>query len=292
MAERLSLVGSGVLTPPVRLHRFCIRTLVLTLTLLVGSRRAMSDTVVGSAISSDQSAINARAAQPPSGPGLFKRDDLLLLGAAVGGVTLAVFNDSWLTDEAIEGENIPTLERSAKFFEPFGSPAVILPTAAALYVIGRWGGRPQLARRASRGGFAVIAAGAVVVGLKEVFGRERPYESPGHPFRFKSFSGHTSFPSGHSAIAFAAAAEIDRETTSRWIPFLVYPAATLVAWSRVHDQQHWTSDVVAGAAIGGWTAWKTGGFLERRDLRSRSGRTSLFIAPRDGCIELVVGRRF
>jgi len=87
---------------------------------------------------------------------------------------------------------------------------------------------------------------------------------------FKPFSGHDSFPSGHTTLAFAAAAALDRETRSRWVPALAYPLATLVAWSRLHDRQHWVSDVVGGAAIGFGVAWKAEDFQ-----RGRGGSVSL-----------------
>ena len=48
-----------------------------------------------------------------------------------------------------------------------------------------------------------------------------------------------------------------RETTRGWVPWVAYPIASLVGWSRVQDDEHWASDVVAGAALGLWTARKT-----------------------------------
>jgi hypothetical protein len=57
-------------------------------------------------------------------------------------------------------------------------------------------------------------------------------------------------------MSFAAATALDRETSSRWVPAIAYPLAGMVAWSRVHDRQHWPSDVVAGAAVGFGVAWK------------------------------------
>lgn len=57
------------------------------------------------------------------------------------------------------------------------------------------------------------------------------------------------------------------------MPWVVYPIAGLVAWSRVHDGKHWTSDVVAGAALGAWTAAKTHDVMRERDRRA--GRLGL-----------------
>src|SRR5262249_35174514 len=113
--------------------------------------------------------------------------------------------------------------------------------------------------------------------LKEAVGRSRPYESPNDAARFHPFSGHTSFPSGHATVAFAAASAIECESPARWAPWIAYPAAGMLAWSRVHDRLHWTSDVVAGGAIGIWTARKTDAFFRSR---ARGGsRMSFALLP-------------
>jgi membrane-associated phospholipid phosphatase len=36
----------------------------------------------------------------------------------------------------------------------------------------------------------------------------------------------------------------------RWVPPVAYGLATLVGLSRIYDNAHWASDVMAGAAIG------------------------------------------
>jgi membrane-associated phospholipid phosphatase len=226
----------------------------------------------------------------PPVPHLFTPGDLAFLGGTVAAVSVAVFNDRWLTGEAVETQDNLKVQNVAKAFQPLGNPAPVLAASMLVYGSARWINHPQLARRAARVGLAVTLAGGVTMGLKEALGRERPYQSPDQSNNFKPFSGHNSFPSGHAATAFAAAVALDRETTGRWVPWVVYPAATAVAWSRVQERQHWTSDVVAGAAIGGWVAWKTETFLAHRALGVAPGgrRTSFLLAPRDGTVQLVM----
>ena len=62
-------------------------------------------------------------------------------------------------------------------------------------------------------------------------------------------SNHHSFPSGHAAITFAAATVIERHLGWR-NSVLGYAIASYVAASRLHDNVHYLSDVVFGAAVG------------------------------------------
>jgi hypothetical protein len=90
-------------------------------------------------------------------------------------------------------------------------------------------------------------------------------------------------------VAFALATAINRESSWRGTPWITYPLATLVGWSRVHDQQHWASDVVAGAALGTWTAHKVEDVMN--PARHSSSRVHLEIRSLEGspALALAVG---
>jgi membrane-associated phospholipid phosphatase len=77
--------------------------------------------------------------------------------------------------------------------------------------------------------------------LKAMINEERP-----------DHSDNKSFPSGHAAIAFAAARSIDKEfrKESIWIPIAGYAAATALGVERVVSDRHHWYDVAAGAALG------------------------------------------
>ena len=62
-------------------------------------------------------------------------------------------------------------------------------------------------------------------------------------------SNYQSFPSGHSAVTFAAATVIERHLGWKKAA-LAYVIAAYVASSRLHDNRHYLSDVVFGAAMG------------------------------------------
>jgi membrane-associated phospholipid phosphatase len=228
----------------------------------------------------------------PAAPFTLTRSDLLFLGGAAAVTSVAMANDAWLTEQLEETNEKPGLSDLAVLVQPFGNPWVMYSATLGLWQVAARTGHPRLARGALHVGLSTIVAGVAAGGIKVTAGRSRPEDSPDDPYRFEPFSGNASFPSGHAAIAFAAATSLDRETTAGWIPWVAYPIASLVAWSRVHDLKHWSSDVVAGSAIGVWSAWKTGDYLAWREGRAgASGRTTLRVVPSGGGIALVAVRR-
>ena len=58
-----------------------------------------------------------------------------------------------------------------------------------------------------------------------------------------------SFPSGHTALAFAGA-EIVRREYGPWWGLAAYSAAVGTGFLRVYNNWHWSSDVIAGAGAG------------------------------------------
>lgn len=95
--------------------------------------------------------------------------------------------------------------------------------------------------------FAVntLASVGVAYGVKTALKAMIKEERPDH-------SDNKSFPSGHAAMAFAAARSIDKEFRKDciWIPIAGYAAATAVGIERIASDRHHWYDVVAGAAVG------------------------------------------
>ncbi len=59
-----------------------------------------------------------------------------------------------------------------------------------------------------------------------------------------------SFPSGHTAVSFAAVSALRTAGEPAWIPALVLACA--IAFSRLYLDVHWPSDILGGIVLG-WT---------------------------------------
>jgi membrane-associated phospholipid phosphatase len=117
--------------------------------------------------------------------------------------------------------------------------------------------------------------------FKYALGRERPHDTLDVD---SWFAGGDSFPSGHTSLAFAVGTVFAESGSDRyrWLRRGIgYGAAGLTAYWRLKDNAHWTSDVVAGAALGFTTAQFV---MDRRDHSHRRVATS--IVPVDGGLAL------
>ena len=108
----------------------------------------------------------------------------------------------------------------------------------------------QLFKDAVYVGTSVAGTFVLTYGMKYLFDRERPYER--YPHRFHPFSTESSpsFPSGHTATAFALATSLSIKYP-KW--YVIAPSAVWacsVGVSRMNEGVHYPTDVLAGAAIG------------------------------------------
>jgi len=164
------------------------------------------------------------------------------------------------------GHQSTTLDALADAGNQLGTGRNIIGALALTY-IGAW----AFHRKALADGVLRVAAGyavsnAIVGVLKPVVGRHRP-DSTNDAWRFDPFSADGSwhsFPSSHAVHAFSLSAGVAMMSRRPWLQTLAYGEASVVAWSRVYDDQHWTSDVTTSAVIGIATAATTLDWLDRR----------------------------
>ncbi len=142
------------------------------------------------------------------------------------------------------GARSPALDRSLVAVTRAASYSRLwLLIAGTLAVLGGARGR----RAAGRGLVAIAFATAVANGPAKLLVRRRRPFSRSRPTLIRT-PRSTSFPSGHSAAAFAFATGVCAELPAL-APTLV-PLASAVAYSRVHAGVHYPSDVAAGVGIG------------------------------------------
>lgn len=120
----------------------------------------------------------------------------------------------------------------------YGNTPEQLALSIGTYVFGRLLDKPKV----SHLGMDLLRAQAVTELLVQ------PLKLTTHRLR-PDGSNRQSFPSGHAAVTFAAATVIERHLGWKK-SVLGYVIASYVAASRLHDNRHYLSDVVFGAAVG------------------------------------------
>jgi membrane-associated phospholipid phosphatase len=124
--------------------------------------------------------------------------------------------------------------------------------------------RGSSGRDAAVRGLASVAVSSVAANLvlKPLTRRRRPDSSRLLAARRTSVPDSSSFPSGHSASAFAFATGVGSVLPYEAVP--IRGLAALVAYSRVHTGVHHPADAVAGALLGTTLAQLTCQALDRR----------------------------
>lgn len=172
----------------------------------------------------------------------------VILGIGVGGALLTHPADSYVETHVVNNKNADRIFSVGKWV---GSDYAMVASSVGLWAVGRYVVGPvaeeSMTNKYSEMGFDLmrsqILAQTMVQATKYALRRHRP-------------TGECcSFPSGHAASAFAAAAVLERHLGYRgsW-PFIA--GAFYVGASRLVDNRHFLSDVMMGAAIGtasGWT---------------------------------------
>jgi membrane-associated phospholipid phosphatase len=195
-------------------------------------------------------------------------------GAAVlGGIATATALDAPL-QRYIQGHRSPSADRVASVVRRGGQPEVFATVPAALLLTGLVTHRSGLTRASARIAASLALAGAVSTTGKFVFGRPRPSDG-GDPDDWKAFSHHQSMPSGHTTMAFALATSLANEIHRPWASAGLLTLAAGTGWSRLNDNRHWLSDVLAGAAVGITSAELVDGRWRVFHLRP----PALFIGP-------------
>ncbi len=196
-----------------------------------------------------------RAQQPKQDSATIRRArrPLLRVGEVVG--VLAATGLALANDQSIRNRLSDPHDRIGRTVSDIGNGigdgVIVYSSLLALSVGSKALNKKGVYGVTSRALKSTLLGGAAAMVLKTIAGRDRPNASIDdpysfHPFRFKD----NSFPSGHTAVAFALATSFARETPDKWTDVGFFTLATVTAYARMHDDKHWASDVVFGAGVG------------------------------------------
>ncbi|MBI9072559.1 MAG: phosphatase PAP2 family protein [Melioribacteraceae bacterium] len=148
--------------------------------------------------------------------------------------------------------------------------------AISTYTVGIVSGKDEV-RKVGRMLFQSLSySGITVMFFRTIFGRDRPETNKGSwEFRGLSFNSNLpSFPSGHCTVAFAFSTVLAEYFDTKWSRIFFYGFASLTAYARVLNNQHWFSDVVIGSLVG-----MSGGMFVINQQNVREKKNKLSITP-------------
>jgi membrane-associated phospholipid phosphatase len=171
-----------------------------------------------------------------------------------GGIILYAFDDD-IQKLVLRNRGTNTNAYLRTIFDPLGSGLYSIPSLGILYGYGAIWHNDKAKETSLKGLEAFLLTGVVIQIIKEMTQRHRPYaDDPSNPYLWNgpfNLIPDASFPSGHSAAAFAVATVISYSYKNLiWVPIICYSLATLTAMARVVENNHWASDAFVGSAIG------------------------------------------
>jgi undecaprenyl-diphosphatase len=164
--------------------------------------------------------------------------------------------------DAIARQPTPVLDRPvSRLSQSANYSGIWIGVAATLSIFGGESGR----RAARRGLTAVVITSATInVAAKSLSRRRRPARDDESlsEHRLVRMPDSSSFPSGHSASAFAFAVASSSARPGLAVPLRLLAAS--VAYSRVHTGVHYPGDVIVGSLIGSGIGQIVGNLQPRR----------------------------
>ena len=148
----------------------------------------------------------------------------------------------------------------SQYTDIFGEELFIVPSIALTYAVGAIDKNPRLKNLSLAALQSFIFAEVASAGIKVLTCRERPQiqsPNPAPESRSQEWLGpfatfeSTSFVSGHATRAFALATTVAGfYPEKKWVGVVSYSLAAATSLGRIISKEHWTSDVIVGAALG------------------------------------------
>ncbi len=133
----------------------------------------------------------------------------------------------------------------SKLLYNFGNPKKVLPVYSGLYLYSKLSSDKYLENTLYYTFQSLLVTQGFTTLLKNTVKRDRPRNSKDDPF---SRTGGKSFISGHSSGAWATMTIFAKRYPQT--RYLSYGFASLVSASRIYEDAHWFSDILAGSFVG------------------------------------------
>ncbi len=181
-----------------------------------------------------------------------------IAGGLVAGLGVGLYLVEEDVRDWVQDHGSGAADRISLIIEPFGDRNLVASTIGAGYLAGFLMDDRKIEETALLALQGFVLTEIATFGLKKLVRRARPTSGRGHdafdgprwhgtgePGRYQK-----SLPSGHAANAFVVATVVASEYDNPFVQAAAYGLATGVAWSRVYDDKHWATDVLAGAVLG------------------------------------------
>jgi len=201
-----------------------------------------------------------------------RRDAVVAVGVIAGSVVMAHYDlkiEKWFRDTSLA--HVRAGQRYDTLFSNLNEITLTLGGVAA-YGVGRLFKAQALTDIAFHTTEAIFTSDVFVQAVRAPLARSRPWVTNyTNQYDFDWFRGFIdykdrSFPSMHAATGFAAATALTMETHLRhpdavkFVAPILYALALTPGLSRMYLEQHWASDVFAGAAVGTFAGIKAVGY--------------------------------
>ena len=236
--------------------------IIVVVACLAGVRAAGAQQIAPREFPDPLEARRVPAARPP----LVTRRDLVV-GATAIAVTAAVSHFDRRSAAFLQAprlQRMSDLQSAARDAAFMGGPGPFL-LGGVLFAGGRLTSSDAVADVGIHLTEALVMAATINGVAKGVSGRALPQASAdpdnielGRGFH-RGNGPYVSFPSGHTAAAFAMAAVLSGETgrlhpqLSRFVTPLAYGGASVIGLARMYQNVHWASDLPIAALIGTWS---------------------------------------
>ena len=181
----------------------------------------------------------------------FDKKDWIYTTAFLLGTAASFSLDTEIKNVATRNQN-STMNSITEIGEIYGNGVYAVLLSAGLFTTGLLSKSTKIENTGRILFEGLLVSGALVQVIKIVSGRSRPFLNEG-PFMFNFFEtdfDHTSFPSGHTVVAFTTSSVLAATIKNTYASIALYSLAGLTAYQRIYSNNHWFSDTVLAAIIG------------------------------------------